>query len=173
MTYTNYLYHHGIKGQKWGVRRFQNEDGSVTAAGAKRYNDGGPSNKKQATNNSKPNDISALLKEKRRLGDEAFNNKNTKEERDKYYKQYKKAESESMKQIYNTKTGHDVIENWKQYREELRSDPERLKKEGPTLISKRKKEVEKILNDPDIKDLDKESKAIIKSDVDYLLSTIK
>lgn len=78
-----------------------------------------------------------------------------------------------MKQIYNTKTGHDVIENWKQYREELRSDPERLKKEGPTLISKRKKEVEKILNDPDIKDLDKESKAIIKSDVDYLLSTIK
>lgn len=31
------LYHHGIKGQHWGVRRFQNEDGSVTAAGAKRY----------------------------------------------------------------------------------------------------------------------------------------
>lgn len=34
------LYHHGIKGQKWGVRRFQNEDGSVTAKGAKRYYDG-------------------------------------------------------------------------------------------------------------------------------------
>jgi len=31
------LYHHGIKGQKWGVRRFQNEDGSYTAAGRKRY----------------------------------------------------------------------------------------------------------------------------------------
>lgn len=28
------LYHHGIKGQKWGVRRYQNEDGSYTAAGA-------------------------------------------------------------------------------------------------------------------------------------------
>lgn len=36
----NELYHHGIKGQKWGVRRFQNEDGSVTAKGAKRYYDG-------------------------------------------------------------------------------------------------------------------------------------
>lgn len=31
------LYHHGIKGQHWGQRRFQNEDGSVTAAGAQRY----------------------------------------------------------------------------------------------------------------------------------------
>lgn len=29
--------HHGIKGQKWGVRRYQNEDGSLTNAGKKRY----------------------------------------------------------------------------------------------------------------------------------------
>lgn len=31
------LYHHGIKGQKWGVRRFQNPDGSLTAEGKRRY----------------------------------------------------------------------------------------------------------------------------------------
>ena len=31
------IYHHGIKGQKWGVRRYQNEDGSLTPAGEKRY----------------------------------------------------------------------------------------------------------------------------------------
>lgn len=34
----NVLYHHGIKGQKWGVRRFQNKDGSLTNNGKKRYN---------------------------------------------------------------------------------------------------------------------------------------
>ena len=34
---SSYLEHHGIKNQKWGVRRFQNPDGSLTAAGRIRY----------------------------------------------------------------------------------------------------------------------------------------
>ena len=34
------LYHHGILGQKWGVRRYQNDDGSWTAAGKERYGNG-------------------------------------------------------------------------------------------------------------------------------------
>lgn len=33
------LYHHGIKGQRWGVRRFQNNDGSLKPAGEGRYDD--------------------------------------------------------------------------------------------------------------------------------------
>ena len=44
MYSSNELYHHGIKGMRWGVRRFQKKDGTLTNAGKKRYDDedGGP-----------------------------------------------------------------------------------------------------------------------------------
>ena len=38
IPYGSELYHHGVKGQKWGVRRWQNKDGSLTPAGVKRMN---------------------------------------------------------------------------------------------------------------------------------------
>ena len=38
---TNALYHYGIPGQKWGVRRFQNADGSLKPSGKARYNQEG------------------------------------------------------------------------------------------------------------------------------------
>ena len=37
---STYLMHHGIKGQRWGVRRFENPDGTLTEAGKKRYSYG-------------------------------------------------------------------------------------------------------------------------------------
>ena len=41
MVYETELYHYGIKGQKWGVRRFQRKDGTLTPKGRKRYADDG------------------------------------------------------------------------------------------------------------------------------------
>jgi len=63
------LYHHGIKGQKWGIRRFQNSDGSLTSEGMRRY--GVYSQHKQIANkfDSMTNKMS---KNKSLLKDKAF-----------------------------------------------------------------------------------------------------
>ena len=50
------LYHHGVKGMHWGVRRYQNADGSLKAAGRKRYTEGGKkqlSDEERAARNAK------------------------------------------------------------------------------------------------------------------------
>ena len=47
------LKHYGIKGMKWGVRRFQNADGSLTADGRKRYGSEDMRNVKTQVDNGK------------------------------------------------------------------------------------------------------------------------
>lgn len=39
--HSNELRHYGVLGMKWGIRRYRNKDGSLTAAGQKRYGKGG------------------------------------------------------------------------------------------------------------------------------------
>lgn len=69
-----YLVHHGVTGMKWGVRRYQNEDGTLTVAGKKRYTvgeDGDLIKKPKHRSNS----LSALLaRRKNQKVDEGFDN---------------------------------------------------------------------------------------------------
>ena len=57
------LYHHGIKGQKWGVRRFQNDDGTLTEEGKARYGSGSVEEMSDASKKLYKSDRKNALKE--------------------------------------------------------------------------------------------------------------
>jgi hypothetical protein len=70
------IVHSGIKGMKWGVRRYQNKDGSLTPAGKKRYDRDTSelSDKKKAKYKADPDKwVKEDLEGARRLSDETSN----------------------------------------------------------------------------------------------------
>jgi len=58
---TLYLAHHGILGQKWGVRRFQNKDGSLTSAGKARARMDTEKGNKWASSKHQPSSIKSSI----------------------------------------------------------------------------------------------------------------
>ena len=64
-NYSDELYHHGIKGQRWGIRRFQNKDGSLTNAGKKRRRINYDAEAKQMSDDELRSKVNRLNLEKR------------------------------------------------------------------------------------------------------------
>ena len=92
----NELYHWGILGQKWGIRRFQNPDGSLTDEGRKRYL---KLYSKKPDNIKNQQLIKASAKEMYQLYEKELANKRIFERFDEQDKQYDKIKSK----IYSNK----------------------------------------------------------------------
>ncbi len=86
----DYLMHYGIKGQQWGIRRFQNEDGTLTEEGKQRYNDSSPESKKWDK------------RETAYLTDEELNRRNLRLQREQQYRNLTTSDKErSREQLKN------------------------------------------------------------------------
>lgn len=85
------LMHYGIKGQTWGIRRFQNEDGSYTAEGKERYNRSSSGKKsgslsKRSVKGSTKNHRDWKPSDAENLSDDELNKRNSRLQREQQYR---------------------------------------------------------------------------------------
>ena len=87
MAYQNddYIAHYGIRGQKWGFRRFQNEDRTLTEAGKERYNKAKDSDEKASKKEDKPESSKWKTKDAKYLSDDELNRRNSRLQRERQY----------------------------------------------------------------------------------------
>lgn len=138
------LYHHGILGQKWGVRRYQNKDGSLTSAGRKKYGTVTNFNKVQAAKKRAEGPSKEQVAR-------AKANARTQKEIDKYNK---KAGVKSKTKTSSSSDSKPKIKSISEMSDdEIRSKINRIKLENelksltPQQVSKGKKFVSTMLND--------------------------
>ena len=118
----NELSHHGILGMKWGVRRYQNADGTWTAAGKKRYGTTPMPNKKEMkqirkqAENEKKTDLDSIADSNERLKAAVKKmqaNCRTGEEADRKFNAWQKAADEDkynidfLESVQNSKMLHE------------------------------------------------------------------
>lgn len=107
----NELYHHGIKGQRWGIRRYQNEDGTLTPEGRKHYGiEGLDSSRRNFKSSSQAK--REYIKESKEL-----NKKLRKGNRKLYDEAYDEAEKEAnqkeVKCISDANKNKQFVSDWK------------------------------------------------------------
>lgn len=130
------LEHHGIKGMKWGVRRYQNEDGSLTEKGKKRYALKGYEEDSYNSNKTKAGKIYDKITDAHKYGGAALYGAASKKERDaraeKYVKEHGLAvePKKSVKDMSDAelRTRLNRLQMEKQYNQLTNSDTNKGKK---------------------------------------------
>ena len=138
----NYLIHYGVKGMKWGVRRYQNDDGSLTPNGRKHYGygDGKISDLVKKYKNKKK--MQKVREAKAKKAEEAIKAKEQEEAAKKPVDMSNKKFTDKKKDIKNLsdtelKNRVDRLENEKRYKQllnETRNDNKALLKKLVTNI---------------------------------------
>ena len=120
MSTYGYLAHHGVKGMKWGIRRYQNENGTLTPEGMKRYGLGG--SKVQGTLKERTKALNRAIKDidSQRKADynadvraikDTYKGKEKRQQLQKYNEYYttgQKYAQKSTKELLSKKYGRDA-----------------------------------------------------------------
>ena len=93
----NQLHHHGVKGQKWGIRRYQNEDGTRTPAGEKQQRKLENKALKKELNKVNKTTSKMLFKPNSSSTNELFKQKARVNKAAKYVKKYNMSVEDAMK----------------------------------------------------------------------------
>lgn len=141
-SYSDELYHHGILGQKWGRRNYQNPDGSLTALGRVRYGVGNARDKVVTSANKAGASIKAAYKVHKRNA----NLKRARQAKEKKAEEAKKLEedrakySKSREQMYKHR---DLYSKDELNSAKARFDAEdSLKPKGDTKVEKARKAID-------------------------------
>ena len=140
------LYHYGILGMKWGVRRYQNKDGSLTTAGKKRYVDPDSDDRKSYVT------VRQGLKNARKAGKDAYINSMKKTGAKKYgpLAIHPSFNSKAKARQARKKAFEESIKNDKAYNKDLRNakKADAFSKRYADFLNERLKDTNNDLNKP-------------------------